>query len=612
MNIQFGLLVLLIQACQAVDFNPQEDKIYKSAIGNFSTYRDSTNYYEQIFQKYATKHPSLYYELKGNKHYVLLDFKNASKAYLISGSKDELDLEHKIKMYLRAANMANLAHENELADSLLQVVKKNISEEDSLSLGQFFGTKGVIANRRKKYKESLCLLKTSLSCLEKDSLESSYIFYLNYMGISYQKQSFKAKAADCLLRSLRLAKEKKMYYMFSSIYYRLAKLYRESKAYEEALNIFDKYKYYAQKHKLSYDLWRALDGIAITYAEQKNFRQAEFYFKQAIIQTNSFKRVETKGVALTNLGRCYRIWGKTKLAKLYLHKALNLRKQHNLQNSSMLKNLSELSEIAVGEKQFLLAEKYLIEASHVADVNKNFRMQLICQKKLAEIYESKRDFSKSNQALKFYSKLEKEMQQRNQDILLRDLLTRYETKEKKKQIVEQAEKIHFQTIAIFLLLLALTLITILALFLNRLLRRQKKYNDEIVRLKQVQSSQRKKIERLQKSQNAKAKAQTRLLDLLDENMFRDKELSLKSLAQILGTNTSYLSEIINKEFQCNFKTFLAHYRVEWCKEQLIKGKYSSIKQMAFDAGFASTSSFYATFKAETGMTPAIYKKTYKC
>ena len=80
--------------------------------------------------------------------------------------------------------------------------------------------------------------------------------------------------------------------------------------------------------------------------------------------------------------------------------------------------------------------------------------------------------------------------------------------------------------------------------------------------------------------------------LLDQRkIYLDKDISLVRLSQMLYTNTTYLSRVINKYFGCNLKALLNRYRV---------------KQPA-QCGFSSRSAFYNAFVRFEHMTPTDYR-----
>ena len=96
--------------------------------------------------------------------------------------------------------------------------------------------------------------------------------------------------------------------------------------------------------------------------------------------------------------------------------------------------------------------------------------------------------------------------------------------------------------------------------------------------------------------------------LESRKVYLDKDINLVKLSQMLYTNTTYLSKVVNKYFGCNLKTLLNGYRVEHAK-QLLKSETCSMSELATRCGFLSRSTFYATFMKFEHMTPTDYRMT---
>ena len=74
---------------------------------------------------------------------------------------------------------------------------------------------------------------------------------------------------------------------------------------------------------------------------------------------------------------------------------------------------------------------------------------------------------------------------------------------------------------------------------------------------------------------------------------------------VSGTNTTYLSNTVNKYFGCNLRVLVNKYRVLYAKQLLVNG-FKSYKDIASLCGFASRSVFYTSFLREVGMAPRKY------
>jgi len=91
----------------------------------------------------------------------------------------------------------------------------------------------------------------------------------------------------------------------------------------------------------------------------------------------------------------------------------------------------------------------------------------------------------------------------------------------------------------------------------------------------------------------------------NEKCFLDKDISQHELALRLGTNTNYLSKVVNELTGDNFNAFVNKYRIEEaCRLLAGSGRlHMSIEGIALTVGFNSKSAFNTAFKKFRGMTP---------
>lgn len=96
--------------------------------------------------------------------------------------------------------------------------------------------------------------------------------------------------------------------------------------------------------------------------------------------------------------------------------------------------------------------------------------------------------------------------------------------------------------------------------------------------------------------------------------FCDSEFSLERLAALIGSNSRYVSQIINETYNKNFRTFVNEYRIKEARLRLMNtaeyGNYT-IKAIAESVGYKSHTNFIDIFKKTTGITPSIYQKIAK-
>ncbi len=102
--------------------------------------------------------------------------------------------------------------------------------------------------------------------------------------------------------------------------------------------------------------------------------------------------------------------------------------------------------------------------------------------------------------------------------------------------------------------------------------------------------------------------------MLNDGFFRQKKLSLKTMAEYLGISNHELSFLLNKAYNQNFSDFINTHRVNFVKEQLkskINFQQTTIEALGHQAGFSSKSTFFAAFKKQTGLTPLVYANKIK-
>ncbi len=92
--------------------------------------------------------------------------------------------------------------------------------------------------------------------------------------------------------------------------------------------------------------------------------------------------------------------------------------------------------------------------------------------------------------------------------------------------------------------------------------------------------------------------------------YLDPDLSLQTLAQIVGIREKDLSEVLNIGLSKGFHDYINYYRIETVKKLLLAPEKQHLTNfaMAQEAGFNSKSAFFGLFKKYVGMTPGEYKR----
>lgn len=96
----------------------------------------------------------------------------------------------------------------------------------------------------------------------------------------------------------------------------------------------------------------------------------------------------------------------------------------------------------------------------------------------------------------------------------------------------------------------------------------------------------------------------------EEKVYLDPYLDMEVLSQRMGVHRNLLSKAINTVYNKPFNTYLNECRVRHAILLLSDpaNDHQSLESISLDAGFATRSTFYRAFKAQTGINPTTYRK----
>lgn len=252
---------------------------------------------------------------------------------------------------------------------------------------------------------------------------------------------------------------------------------------------------------------------------------------------------------------------------------------------------------------------------------------------LADTYERKEMKDSVDKYRLMYLHLSDSIFDRRKFNAAKDLIYTYEDNEVQSHIFNLNDRIHTRNIWIFVascaLLIALCITTIIYFNNRRLL----KANELLVSKNKELSSQANENQKLREqlvdlyerlddstatstSSPSLDLSEQQLVILLrnitrimqDESVITDQSFSISRLAQLVHSNTTYVSAAINQTYQKNFKTYLNEYRVRLAAQRLLENGTLTIQAIAESAGFKSASNFISAFKKVMGMNPSVYRK----
>ena len=127
-----------------------------------------------------------------------------------------------------------------------------------------------------------------------------------------------------------------------------------------------------------------------------------------------------------------------------------------------------------------------------------------------------------------------------------------------------------------------------------------------------------KDERQQPVKNLKEYNQNQLRDKLMElfaegKVYKNSDLKITQVSMKLQTNRTYVSQLINNEFNCSFSEFVNEYRIIEAKKLLADQFYEnySLDYISETVGFGSLNTFIRVFKDSEGTTPGRFRDDNK-
>ena len=254
---------------------------------------------------------------------------------------------------------------------------------------------------------------------------------------------------------------------------------------------------------------------------------------------------------------------------------------------------------------------------------------------LSICYEHQHKYEEALKSYKLFRLENDSLFSSRRELEVSEMRYRYDTERQKNQIkqgqltvMEKEQKLQQLSFALILVVLVSGLIYYLYRRKNILYLRIVKQNQEAIRreselLRRIESLQQTSVQPAESVQEKYASSSLtdeksgelfRQLESLmrDAKLYRDNSLSKDKVAERLGTNRTYLSQIINEQTQMSFTRYVNAFRIDEAIRVLSDSTNDlPLKALASDLGFNSISTFYNLFQTAIGMTPAQYRSKVK-
>ena len=99
--------------------------------------------------------------------------------------------------------------------------------------------------------------------------------------------------------------------------------------------------------------------------------------------------------------------------------------------------------------------------------------------------------------------------------------------------------------------------------------------------------------------------------ILSTKCYRNPKLTIGQLAKQLAWPKARLSQLLNDNLGLSFTAYINEYRIEEAKTLLKNQHLFTVEAIGYEVGFGSRSSFFATFKQHTGLSPKKFQDSIR-
>jgi AraC-like DNA-binding protein len=461
----------------------------------------------------------------------------------------------------------------------------------------------------KKYKANALMLSSELH--QRKGQRKQAIIYAQQAGEMISGEKFYVLEAQI--------------YGFLSGQYRILGLIEEGRIYlEKALKASNNVNDDDRKNTLlglAYQEKALYESAAENYSEAKNFAsESEKYLSKA---TDGPRKDFFLGTNAELYGKTLRKLKQYDEATIHYNRALKLLSNAVEPNAGIIGDIYHgLGYIYLEEKEYDLAKEYLIKAEEIAENSDYIGLKTNVYETLSDYYKAVNNHEKSSLYKDKYIEVFNFYEQ-DKKAAIEDFV---------KFLKEENQNLFdYRNMLLGLSITLVLLITALIIAYNRKKKRDlQRFNEVLSELKQKIALQEQQVDILiqerknevQNSENKSSKSkelqiskdtEIRIIEGLKEfeqsNGFLQNSFSLANLASVLGTNTKYLTFILNKYYQKDFSTYINELRIDYIIQKIETNKeYRSYKfsYLAEECGFSSHSKFSSIFKSVTGFSPSTF------
>lgn len=549
---------------------------------------------------------------------------------------------------LTAVSSPGLCSEEAVVTDSLQAVVRQYSA--SMSKGDY---SGALAYARKYYgmvKDGADKSKLMLACsyvgqsyVARDEYDSAYFFlnrgleiwnttdvqersdeqyyaiYVIYNGLgicSINNEMNYEKAISFFLEGLRLAEKRSDYVnyaIFGSNMVVTYNLRKDTTGLQYALEVYD----FGIRTDDKYIIYYGSYITAMMYYLKGDIEKARQYLDETISLSCDF--VDKRGM-YSLYARILAAEGKNAEAEKYFRLSID-----NVSEESVITAVSiymTYAEFLMSMGRYREASEILDTGIRLADMKNNrvftyslYKMKSECCERLGLPWKALEMYKKYNQESGEVFSLEQER-------AINELTRKYENERHEKElqqrnitIIKRSRELQAALFTIVIIIAGLTVTFVMYRHKNRMYTRiVRQYKEAIAKQKGMEETIRQYEKERQDTASQMEDKNSELFRKLETLMreskvYREKNLTRERVADLIGSNRTYLSQVVNEKTGMSFIHYINSYRIEEALEILSEASNEiPLKALCSDLGFNSITTFYKLFQEKVGMTPAKYRE----
>lgn len=415
-------------------------------------------------------------------------------------------------------------------------------------------------------------------------------------------------------------------------------------------NIYDAYgdynscaAYYAKGYALAKRIGDSnlqsnfLTNLVTVYCRLGNVKKAHYYYSLSSKTPNTLDKDSWRYYLLYDKARILTAENRFWQAIAVHRQAEEYARRHGMDPVRILFQMSEIGNIYVRMGQYKEAISMGRHCEAMADSLHNGELLVNAYKMLADAYSLGHQEAKARLYRSRFFSLSDSVYNMREFFNVRHKLNEYEDRVNNERLNRLHDHIYMQNAIIFITVAFLLVLAVLILYIYRknrhLLEAQRlliSKNSELA--KQDKQNQLLLQEYLQKddgclSENEDEGAAQRERPISEENerrllfkindvmghtyFFANPDCSLQDLARATGSNTHYVSWVINDSYHKNFKALLNEYRIREACRLLADKEHSerfTLQAVYEQVGYKNAASFIRAFRKVYGMTPTEYRR----